>query len=203
MLGLLSLSLSAYIYIHHTIIQRTAGDVKAVERLATSGLDVYAHNVETVKRLQRYVRDKRANYEQSLAVLQAAKRANPKVYTKTSLMLGLGETDEEVLEVRAAVYIYSCLSRFNPVSYQPIKKLKLNPTTLSIPPPPGHARHAGQQGGRADAGAVPPPHGAPPGRGGVRHAREVRLLQGQGRGAFCAFTYTCTYKCVCVSTYRG
>ena len=84
----------------------TAGDVKAVERLATSGLDVYAHNVETVKRLQRYGRDKRANYEQSLAVLQAAKRANPRVYTKTSLMLGLGETDEEVLEVRAAVYIH-------------------------------------------------------------------------------------------------
>ena len=76
------------------------GDLKAVERLATSGLDVYAHNVETVRRLQRHVRDKRANYLQSLAVLQHAKRSNPQVYTKTSLMLGLGETDEEVLEVR-------------------------------------------------------------------------------------------------------
>ena len=70
-----------------------------MSRLATSGLDVYAHNVETVKRLQRYVRDKRAGYEQSLTVLQHAKAANPSVYTKTSLMLGLGETDEEVLEV--------------------------------------------------------------------------------------------------------
>lgn len=61
---------------------------------------MYAHNVETVRRLQRHVRDKRANYLQSLAVLQHAKRSNPRVYTKTSLMLGLGETDEEVLEVR-------------------------------------------------------------------------------------------------------
>lgn len=51
-----------------------AGDHKAVERLATSGLDVYAHNVETVERLQRYVRDKRANYHQSLKVLQHAKQ---------------------------------------------------------------------------------------------------------------------------------
>lgn len=75
------------------------GDLKAVERLATSGLDVYAHNVETVERLQRYVRDKRAGYEQSLRVLAHAKESNPSVYTKTSLMLGLGETTDEVLQV--------------------------------------------------------------------------------------------------------
>mmetsp|Transcript_11149 Transcript_11149/g.34155 ORF Transcript_11149/g.34155 Transcript_11149/m.34155 type:complete len:345 (-) Transcript_11149:154-1188(-) len=72
------------------------GDSEAVNTLAQSGLDVYAHNVETVERLQRYVRDKRANYAQSLNVLRAAKRANPNLYTKTSLMLGLGEKDEEV-----------------------------------------------------------------------------------------------------------
>jgi lipoic acid synthetase len=53
------------------------GDLKAVERLATSGLDVYAHNVETVERLQRFVRDKRANYQQSLTVLQHAKKVRP------------------------------------------------------------------------------------------------------------------------------
>lgn len=70
------------------------GDFAAVDRLANSGLDVYAHNVETVERLQPYVRDARAGYVQSLAVLQRAKEAG--VYTKTSLMLGLGETDEEV-----------------------------------------------------------------------------------------------------------
>ena len=56
------------------VVWRRAGDLVAVERLATSGLDVYAHNVETVERLQRHVRDKRANYQQSLAVLQHAKK---------------------------------------------------------------------------------------------------------------------------------
>lgn len=71
------------------------------QRLATSGLDVYAHNIETVRRLQPYVRDKRAGYDQSLSVLERAKVAGKKagVYTKTSLMLGLGETEEEIVEV--------------------------------------------------------------------------------------------------------
>lgn len=70
------------------------------QRLATSGLDVYAHNVETVRRLQPHVRDSRAGYDQSLAVLSRAKEAGAEmgVYTKTSLMLGLGETEEEVRE---------------------------------------------------------------------------------------------------------
>ena len=51
-----------------------------------------------MKRLQRKVRDPRANYEQSLSVLAAVKELNPKVFTKSSLMLGLGETEEEVIE---------------------------------------------------------------------------------------------------------
>ncbi len=63
--------------------------------LAASGLDVFAHNIETVERLQRRVRDPRANYRQSLEVLREAKRAAG-VYTKTSIMLGLGEEDDEV-----------------------------------------------------------------------------------------------------------
>lgn len=88
------------------LVSDFAGDLKAVETLSTSGLDVYAHNVETVRRLQKYVRDHRAGYEQSLAVLRHAKLSNPNLYTKTSLMLGLGETEEEVLEamrdIRAA-----------------------------------------------------------------------------------------------------
>mmetsp|Transcript_11582 Transcript_11582/g.17682 ORF Transcript_11582/g.17682 Transcript_11582/m.17682 type:complete len:220 (+) Transcript_11582:141-800(+) len=74
------------------------GDHEAVAVLAKSGLDVYAHNVETVKRLQKFVRDPKAGYEQSLSTLQHAKVANPSLYTKTSLMLGLGETDEEVIQ---------------------------------------------------------------------------------------------------------
>jgi len=80
------------------LVSDFAGNEEAVARLATSGLDVYAHNVETVKRLQRYVRDPRANYEQSLSVLKHAKHVNPDLYTKTSLMLGLGETQEEILQ---------------------------------------------------------------------------------------------------------
>lgn len=74
------------------------GSEESVNLLAKSGLDVYAHNVETVERLQPFVRDRRANYWQSLNTLKFAKQANPKVYTKTSIMLGLGETKDEVLQ---------------------------------------------------------------------------------------------------------
>uniref|UniRef100_A0A8C5IQK1 lipoyl synthase n=1 Tax=Junco hyemalis TaxID=40217 RepID=A0A8C5IQK1_JUNHY len=72
------------------------GDLKAVEKVASSGLDVYAHNVETVPALQRKVRDPRANFEQSVRVLKHAKEVQPGVISKTSIMLGLGETDEQV-----------------------------------------------------------------------------------------------------------
>ena len=82
------------------------GDLGAVANLARSGLDVYAHNVETVERLQGTVRDRRAGYQQSLETLRHAKRARPGLYTKTSMMLGLGETDDEVKramhDIRAA-----------------------------------------------------------------------------------------------------
>jgi len=69
-----------------------------VQRVLESGIVVYAQNVETVKRLTHPVRDPRASYEQTLDVLAYAKRARPDVLTKTSLMLGLGETDEEITE---------------------------------------------------------------------------------------------------------
>lgn len=72
------------------------GEFSAVSALAGSGLDVYAHNIETVRRLQPFVRDRRAAYDQSFDVLREAKRTRPEVYTKTSIMLGLGETDLEV-----------------------------------------------------------------------------------------------------------
>ena len=74
------------------------GDLRSVETLAKSGLDVYAHNVETVERLQKFVRDPRAGYKQSLSCLEHAKQVKPGLYTKTSIMLGLGETDEEVIQ---------------------------------------------------------------------------------------------------------
>ncbi|KAL8442733.1 hypothetical protein Emed_007188 [Eimeria media] len=70
----------------------------SVEALALSGLDVYAHNVETVPRLSPFVRDRRASFPQSLSVLRLAKTINPELFTKTSIMLGLGETQTEVVE---------------------------------------------------------------------------------------------------------
>ncbi|KAL6779475.1 LAS1 [Auxenochlorella protothecoides x Auxenochlorella symbiontica] len=72
-----------------------SGDQACVDRVAASGLDVFAHNVETVPRLQRLVRDRRANWEQSLRVLRRAKERGVRV-TKTSIMLGCGEAPDEV-----------------------------------------------------------------------------------------------------------
>lgn len=69
-----------------------------IKDVALSGLDVYAHNVETVERLQRRVRDYRAGYSQSLSVLETAKSVKPSLVTKTSLMLGLGESEAEILQ---------------------------------------------------------------------------------------------------------
>lgn len=74
------------------------GVMADVETVVDSGLEVFAQNVETVKRLTHPVRDPRAGYEQTLRVLAHAKRHRPDVLTKTSLMLGLGETDEEIVE---------------------------------------------------------------------------------------------------------
>ncbi len=74
------------------------GVMKDVETVVDSGLEVFAQNVETVKRLTHPVRDPRAGYEQTIAVLAHAKKYKPSVLTKTSLMLGLGETDEEIAQ---------------------------------------------------------------------------------------------------------
>ena len=74
------------------------GDEAALKKIVDAKPQVIAHNIETVERLQKNVRDIRANYAQSLLVLENAKRMNPKVYTKSSIMLGLGETDEEVIK---------------------------------------------------------------------------------------------------------
>lgn len=73
-----------------------AGELHLVDIVATSGLDVFAHNVETVSRLQHIVRDKRAGYQQSLNVLERAKQKG--VWTKSGIMVGLGETEQEVLQ---------------------------------------------------------------------------------------------------------
>lgn len=73
------------------------GEHASVQVVLDSGIEVYAQNVETVRRLTHPVRDPRASYDTTLDVLAFAKRARPAVLTKTSLMLGLGETDDEIL----------------------------------------------------------------------------------------------------------
>lgn len=74
------------------------GDQKSISRIIDSGAEVIAHNVETVRRLSPKVRDVRATYDQSLEVLKFVKKQSPKTFTKTSIMVGLGETHEEIVE---------------------------------------------------------------------------------------------------------
>jgi lipoic acid synthetase len=74
------------------------GDRALVDIVAQSKPDVIAHNIETVERLTPRVRDPRAKYRQSLDVLRFIKESTPDVVSKTSIMLGLGETEEEVVQ---------------------------------------------------------------------------------------------------------
>jgi len=73
-----------------------AGDQACVSQVARSGLDVYAHNMETTEERTPFVRDPRATFRQSLDVLRMAKEARPGLITKTSIMLGVGEEDHQV-----------------------------------------------------------------------------------------------------------
>ena len=88
-----------------------AGDLDMVQKVARSGLDVYAHNVETVENLTPMVRDRRANFRQSLGVLQRAKESKEGLITKTSIMLGLGETEEQLWETLKGMYLLPSVLR--------------------------------------------------------------------------------------------
>ncbi len=85
-----------------TLVPDFQGNMEAVRELALAQPDVFAHNVETVERMQRRVRDVRANYIQSLTVLKHAKNvsqlAGQRMLTKTSVMVGVGETEEEIIQ---------------------------------------------------------------------------------------------------------
>ena len=72
------------------------GQLRDVETVVDSGLEVFAQNIETVERLTHPVRDPRAGYHQTLNVLRHAKQHRNSILTKSSMMLGLGETDEEI-----------------------------------------------------------------------------------------------------------
>ena len=84
----------------NTAVEALTPDFKglssSIETLVNCGLEVFAQNIETVERLTHQVRDIRAGYQQTLDVLAESKRINPKVLTKTSIILGLGETDSEI-----------------------------------------------------------------------------------------------------------
>jgi lipoic acid synthetase len=77
------------------------GVLRDVECVIDAGVDVFAQNIETVRRMTHPVRDARASYEQTLAVLAHAKRYRAQLLTKSSLMLGLGETDAEIAQTMA------------------------------------------------------------------------------------------------------
>ena len=74
------------------------GNTDCIDTIISAQPEVIAHNIETVKRLQPTVRDRRANYEQSLGVLEYVKKKSPSTITKSSIMVGLGEKEEEVFE---------------------------------------------------------------------------------------------------------
>lgn len=72
------------------------GNFNDLEKVLDSGIKVFAQNLETVKRLTHPVRDPRASYETTMSLLAHSKKYRPDILTKTSLMLGLGETDDEI-----------------------------------------------------------------------------------------------------------
>ena len=84
----------------NTAVEALTPDFKglssSINTLVNCGLEVFAQNIETVERLTHQVRDIRAGYQQTLDVLLESKRINPKVLTKTSIILGLGEEDSEI-----------------------------------------------------------------------------------------------------------
>jgi lipoic acid synthetase len=81
-----------------TLLGDFGGHMDPVDTTVDARPDVWAHNIEVVERLQRTIRDVRCSYERSLAVLRRAKARDPKIITKSSIMVGIGETDDEVLK---------------------------------------------------------------------------------------------------------
>jgi len=104
------------------------GNRHAIENVANAGPEVISHNIETVARLSPLIRDARATYEQSLRVLKIIKDIDYKIYTKSSIMLGLGEMEEEVMEAAkdlrsAGVDIISIGQYLQPTSrHLPVKE---------------------------------------------------------------------------------
>lgn len=126
------------------------GDIELVEEVLDEGPAVLGHNVETVERLQGRVRGGEASFERSLAILEAARECAPSVHTKSSMMLGLGETREEVLgamvDLRRAGVVVLTLGQY------------LRPSRKNLPVeryvPPGEFEELRERGEDMGFGAV-------------------------------------------------
>jgi lipoic acid synthetase len=81
-----------------TLIPDFGGRTDSLKKVVESGSEVISHNVETVKRLSSKIRDFRTSYDQSLSVIKKCKEIASSVYTKSSIMLGLGEGEDEIIE---------------------------------------------------------------------------------------------------------
>jgi lipoic acid synthetase len=81
-----------------SLIPDFKGNVRSIKKIVEARPEVISHNIETIKRLSCKIRDNRASYEQSLSVLKKCKEMNSLIYTKSSIMLGLGESKEEIIE---------------------------------------------------------------------------------------------------------
>lgn len=96
----------------HLIVEVLTPDFRGVReciaRIVRAKPDVFAHNIETVERLTPKVRDPRATYRQTMSVLKTIKELDPQMYTKSSIMLGLGEKDEEVLQTLKDLRAVGC-----------------------------------------------------------------------------------------------
>jgi len=130
-----------------------AGDMEMVKVVALSGLDVYAHNIETVEALTPAVRDRRAKFRQSLDVLKMAKETQPGLITKTSIMLGLGETEDQ---------LWHALKGASPSLYT-----LYNIKTLTSYRTPQERRR------RSNIRPIHAPHEAPHGRPRIRYSRRL------------------------------
>lgn len=86
----------------NTMVEVLIGDFQGkqedIQKIIDAKPDVIAHNIETIERLQKKVRDLRANYKQSLSVLEYVKKQNKDIFTKSSVMVGVGEEKEEVIQ---------------------------------------------------------------------------------------------------------
>lgn len=99
------------------------GDIRYLEKIARASPDIIAHNIETTEEFQTLARDKRAGYSLSLEVLKHIKQISSSIYTKSSLMLGLGETEEMILRTmndlkNAGVDIITLGQYLRPTKYQ-------------------------------------------------------------------------------------